>query len=85
MIWRKKEPACQDVVEVITAYLDGKLPRRDRKAFERHLAGCPHCTAYLEQMRTTVRVTGRLTEESIPADARAELMALFQDWKASRA
>ena len=80
-----KPMACRDVVEVITAYLEGTLSRRDRKRFEQHLSGCKHCRAYLGQMRRTIELTGTLTEESIPAAERDELVALFRDWKASRA
>ena len=44
---------------MVTDYLEGALSRRDRRRIEHHLAGCPHCTAYLEQMRETLRLTGR--------------------------
>lgn len=57
----RNEPlVCQEVVEMVTAYLEGALPRRDRRRFEAHLADCPHCAEYLAQMRATIRLTGRL-------------------------
>jgi anti-sigma factor RsiW len=85
MRFGKKDLACRDVVEIITAYLEGALSRRDRKRFEKHLAGCDGCTNYVEQMRKTIELTGTLTEESIPEPARAELVQLFRDWKTARA
>jgi anti-sigma factor RsiW len=75
---------CQELVELCTAYLDGSLPRRDRRRFEAHVAGCDHCTAYLEQFRLTIEATGTLTEEQIDPDAREELLEVFRDWSAAR-
>jgi anti-sigma factor RsiW len=78
-----RELSCREVVELVTEYLEGALSRRDRKRFERHIAGCGGCTAYLAQMRRTIDATGRLTEEQLTDEARRELVAAFRDWKAS--
>ena len=53
----------------MTDYLEGALSRRDRKRFERHLAGCPHCTEYLAQMRVTVAATTRPASTPAPTTA----------------
>ena len=76
--------ACIEMVELMTAYLEGALSRRDRKRFERHIAVCDACTAYLEQMRVTIRNVGRITEDDLSAEAREELLAAFRTWKAGR-
>jgi anti-sigma factor RsiW len=76
--------ACQELVELVTAYFDGSLSRRDRRRFDAHIRGCEHCTAYLEQMRLLIVATGRLTEEDIPTDARDELLAAFRGWSQER-
>ena len=76
---------CKELVELVTDYLEGRLSRRDRKRFERHIGMCDGCTNYLEQMRRTIAATGRLTEESIPVHARDELLATFRNWRASEA
>ena len=60
-----REMPCQELVELVTAYLDESLSRRDRRRFEAHIEGCEHCTTYVEQMRETIEVTGRLTEEDL--------------------
>jgi anti-sigma factor RsiW len=52
--------SCQDLVELVTAYFDGVLPPELRAAFEAHAAECSGCAAYLEQMRTTIRIMARL-------------------------
>ena len=45
---------------------------------------CPGCNAYLEQVRLTIRLTGRLTEDSLPDRGRDELVAAFRAWRADR-
>lgn len=74
--------ACKELVELITEYLEGTLPRRLRKRVEKHLAVCDGCTAYLKQMRFTIQATGRLTEESLSEPMKAELLHAFQTWSA---
>ena len=74
---------CREFVEVITGYLEGTLPADERARFEEHLGGCPHCTAYLEQMRTTLRLTGRLTDDDIPDDTREDLLRVFREWQSA--
>jgi anti-sigma factor RsiW len=77
---RRDDLVCRQVVELVSDYLEGALSRRDRKRFERHLAACPNCTAYLEQMRVTIAATGRLTPEDLTAEARDEFTQLFRTW-----
>jgi len=72
---------CQELVELVTAYLEGTLPAADRARFEAHLAGCAGCRNYLEQMRRTIATLGKLTEETIPAGDRDTLLDLFRNWK----
>jgi anti-sigma factor RsiW len=79
-----REMACQELVELVTAYFDGSLSRSDRRRFRAHLRGCPHCTAYVEQMRMIIEATGRLTEEDIPRHARDELLDAFRGWHEDR-
>jgi anti-sigma factor RsiW len=75
---------CQELVELVTAYFDGALSRRDRRRFERHIAGCDDCTAYVEQMRLVIEATGGLTEDDIEPAAREELLDAFRGWKDER-
>ncbi|KPV48900.1 hypothetical protein SE17_35585 [Kouleothrix aurantiaca] len=76
---------CREMVELVTEYLEGAMPPRERAIFEAHLAVCPGCTAYFEQMRATIRMTGHLTEESIEPEARDTLLDVFRNWKRARA
>jgi len=76
--------SCKELVELVTDYLEGALPRADRARFERHMAGCRGCTTYLDQMRLTINTLGKLTEDSLEPQAREDLLQLFRDWKQSQ-
>ena len=72
---------CQELVELVTEYLENRLPDSTRVRFEAHLAQCSGCRTYLEQMRQTIRALGRLSSESIEPAARDRLLEVFRDWK----
>jgi anti-sigma factor RsiW len=78
------EMPCQELVELITDYLEGALSYVDRERFEEHLKACRHCRTYLEQMRQTIRALGGLPETSIPEKAKAELLEAFRGWNKSK-
>jgi anti-sigma factor RsiW len=77
--------ACQELVELVTAYFDGSLSRRDRRRFRRHISGCDNCSAYVEQMRLVIEASGRLTEDDLEPAAREELLEAFRGWREGRA
>jgi anti-sigma factor RsiW len=79
-----REMACQELVELVTAYFDGSLSRSDRRRFRAHISGCDHCTAYIEQMRLVIEASGRLTEEDVYPGAREELLEAFRGWREGR-
>jgi predicted anti-sigma-YlaC factor YlaD len=72
---------CQEVVELVTDYLEGALTTEDSQRLEAHLAGCPHCTEYLAQIRETIRLAGRLTPEDLTPDMRTDLTDLYRRWR----
>ena len=75
------EISCRELVELVSDYFDGRLAEPIRIRFEDHLALCPGCVTYLEQMRTTVRLLGRVEE----LERRPEVAALlhaFRDFHA---
>ena len=80
VFWRRDELVCQQVVELVSDYLEGALSRSERRRFERHLAGCEHCTEYLAQMRATIALTGRLEPEDLTPQMREEFSALYRRW-----
>jgi len=69
---------CQDLVELVTDYLDGALDQASARRFEQHLALCAGCQTYLDQMRTTAALLGEIPAESLSEDAQATLLAAFR-------
>jgi anti-sigma factor (TIGR02949 family) len=74
---------CQEVVELVSEYLEGELGADQTSLFEQHLNFCDGCVLYVDQMKTTVSTLGRLGEEDVPAEARERLLTAFRDWKRS--
>jgi len=78
----ERELACRQVVELVTAYLDDALDPVDRERFEEHLVFCDGCANYLEQMRTTIRLTGG-AGLVLPPALESRLLDAFNDWRTS--
>jgi predicted anti-sigma-YlaC factor YlaD len=79
------EVTCQELVEIVSDYLEGALPEVDRERFEAHLENCEGCRRYLDQMRTTIRIVGTLTEEDLEPGAKDQLLQLFREWNRGEA
>jgi anti-sigma factor RsiW len=75
---------CQTFVELVTDYLEHVLDADARARFERHIVACPGCADYLDQIRMTQRVLGRVELDTISAGARGQLLAAFRDWRSTR-
>jgi anti-sigma factor RsiW len=75
--------SCQQVVELVTDYFEGKLSWRQRRRFERHIEDCIWCARYLEQMRVTIRTVGRIDVDSISDEAKDALLHEFRNWHAA--
>jgi anti-sigma factor RsiW len=75
--------SCQELVELVTHYLEGALDEHHLRAFEAHLAACDGCTAYVEQLRATIRITGSITPDDLTPEAEAALLQAFRAWRRS--
>jgi anti-sigma factor RsiW len=78
---RVEELSCREVVELLGDYLEGAMDPEDRLRLEQHLADCEGCATYLEQLRTTIRLSGRLPEEAVAAATMAPLLEAFRAWR----
>lgn len=76
---RKRVLACQEMVELVTAYLDGALDARTQARFEEHLAQCDGCATYLEELRVTVHTLGTIRDEQLNPVFRARLLKAFAE------
>ena len=75
--------SCQEFVELVTDYLEGALPAEEAARFEDHIGRCTGCAAYLEQIRETIALTGRLTPDSLSPEAERALLDAFRDWRSA--
>ncbi len=69
---------CKQFAELISEYIEMRMPKRQTRSCDRHLKVCIDCANYLDQMRRTIELTGRLSEHDIPAEALDELLAMFR-------
>jgi anti-sigma factor RsiW len=75
-----EELSCREVVEILGDYLKGAMAPHDRARLEEHLADCEGCASYLEQLRTSIRLSGRLPEEAVAPETPAPLLEAFRAW-----
>ena len=75
---------CKELVELVTGYLDGALDEHDKERFEEHLVICRGCDVHLSQMRATLGVVGRLTEDDVGPGSAGTLLEVFRTWKATQ-
>jgi anti-sigma factor RsiW len=73
--------SCQELVELVSDYLDRALPAEEAALFEQHLNFCDGCEWYLDQMRTTIATVGRIQEDDVPPATLDRLISAFRDWK----
>jgi anti-sigma factor RsiW len=73
--------SCQELVELVTDYLEGALSDEARARFEDHIGRCGACTIYLEQMRETISLLGHLPPDALSPQAEAELLEAFRGWR----
>lgn len=79
---RRRAIVCREAVALMTDYLEGALDRADRERLERHLAGCPHCSEYLAQLRVTIDALGRAEPDDLSDEALDDLVGLYRRWQA---
>jgi anti-sigma factor RsiW len=78
-----KRFTCDELVDLITAYLDDALDPPEREGVHAHLACCEGCSRYFEQFRATIVALGDPPPEKLPADVRNRLMSAFRERRRS--
>ena len=76
-----RDLTCQQAVELVTDYLEGTLSRKQRRRFEKHLRGCPNCSAYLQQIRTTIELAGHVEPDQLDETTRNGLIDLYRRYR----
>ena len=80
--FRRRALVCREAVALMSDYVDGVLPERDRARLEHHLAGCPHCTEYLAQLRATIAALGHAEPDQLSDEAVGDFVELYRRWRA---
>jgi anti-sigma factor RsiW len=80
---QSEQLSCQELVELVTDYLEGMLLEEERLRFDEHIGRCDGCDVYLEQMRLTVSMLGHVPKDALSPEAEQELLAAFRGWRAS--
>jgi hypothetical protein len=78
-----QELSCQELVELVTDYLERRLVPHEAARFEEHLTVCKGCVNYLDQMRTTIELAGRLRVDDLSPGVQADLVSAFRGWHAN--
>lgn len=71
---------CAELVELVTAFLEGSLDDETEQRFVEHLAICDGCEIYLEQMRRTIGELGQLPADSLSDQTRDRLLDAFRNF-----
>jgi len=72
---------CNELVELVTAYLDGSLDLEERARFDMHLLECDGCENYLQQFRSTVATVGKIPFDELDPAFRNRLITAFREWR----
>jgi predicted anti-sigma-YlaC factor YlaD len=75
-----RELSCQEIVELVTEYLEGAMDAELHASFDAHLAGCDGCTHYIDQIEATIRIAGTIEAEALSPEFRAGLLEAFRNF-----
>ncbi len=78
---QQEDLACQEVVELVTDYLENTLLPQTRALFDAHLAECDDCTTYFDQVQRSIMLLRQLTQQPMYSESRHELLETFRAWK----
>ena len=69
---------CEELVELVTDYLELALTPDERARFGQHLLLCPPCLDYLGQVKAQLALAPRLADHAVPPAIHARLLDLFR-------
>jgi anti-sigma factor RsiW len=75
------EMDCNELVELVTAFLDDALDPETRARVEAHLADCEGCANYVQQFRETVRTVGKISDDELDPAFRNRLLDAFKNFR----
>jgi anti-sigma factor RsiW len=76
--------SCQELVELVTDFLEGALSPADLRRFEEHLSDCHGCNEYLAQFKRMIELARAVTPGDLTPEAESALLAVFRSWNAQQ-
>ena len=73
------EMRCDELVGLVTDYLEGTISEPDRARFERHIRECEWCDRYVKQTRAVVKELGEIGEAPPDPDALNQALIAFRE------
>jgi hypothetical protein len=74
---------CREVVDLAAEYVEGAMTPEEATLFEMHLNFCDGCFTFIDQIRETASIAGRITDEQVPEETKVALLEAFRDWRRS--
>ena len=69
---------CDDVIQLLTDYIDGELEPDSQSQLDLHFGKCPPCVNFLATFKATVEMTGTFKCEDIPETVSQKLHAFLE-------
>ncbi len=80
--------SCQDILALLSDYVDFELPLAVCGEVERHLADCPPCREFVDRLRETIALCHAYAPGALPSPlsdrARSELESAWRNMLAAR-
>jgi hypothetical protein len=83
-VTRPVDLSCKAVVEMLTDYLEKRLPHEALVRLEQHLVWCVWCDDYLEQLKHTIAISGQLPGQQPSLETVEKMKAMFASWKGTK-
>jgi anti-sigma factor RsiW len=64
---RRTQKTCKQIADLLLAYINDELSPYRRRSFKAHLRACPDCVRFLRTYKKTIRATGTLYPDEVPA------------------
>lgn len=75
---------CRQIAELLTDYVEGRLPSATRELIDWHIDGCGPCVAFVNTFRSTVEAVRTLTDPPVPPELKQRLIAVLRSTQESR-
>jgi anti-sigma factor RsiW len=70
---------CRQIAELLTDYVEDRLPQATKELIDWHIDGCEPCVAFVNTFRSTLKAVRRLPDPPpVPKELRHRLLAALR-------